>query len=178
MIDISRTELIALIRELRPDRLFSVVTGPFYRAAAARQEPVASVGGQAEIRATTSWNVNCPTSNASTNDETGSCTVRNTSGNVMISTGSAKEAIGFDDRCADTPLEVHVDDRASLRFPEDQERLIEQMHFGHELHVAYSACPGHETRQVNLSLNGFAIAFAKAYAANLALRPEERKNAN
>jgi hypothetical protein len=171
--DVSRPELISLIHEIGPHKLFSEVTGPFYRLGHDPQElsPSARAVNRADGTVFGGWRVDCAASPAAITD-VGHCVVQDQSGNVVLSLGAgdASGKVGID-RCKGWLWQATIDEETgSLERNDDNlsAELVEQMHFGRVLHLDYAACPSMERRRVDISLEGFAAALAAGTTASIA----------
>jgi hypothetical protein len=178
VIDASREELIALIREIGPDTLFSEIRGPYYRVAERARDAVVSSTARVTERGATfgAWKVECEKI-ADDDRFQYDCHIRDERGS--ISTDLAGDGPGVitvgDDRCATSGVELQVDDAASLhteaKGAHDAVALFERMLLGRVLHVSYIACPGNEMKRIDVPLTGFAAAYAFGRAVSLGVFP-------
>jgi hypothetical protein len=166
VVDISREDLTALIREIGADALFfSVVAGPFYPVKTERTSSDAVAGGEP----LGIWRVDCQVAD-NTATLANDCIVSDPAGTLIIAPASEPSTmmkVG-EDRCAETPIEMQVDDMSvSVGTSINPFPLLEQMHIGRVLHIQYTACPSNQTKRVDLALQGFNSAFAAASAQSL-----------
>jgi hypothetical protein len=178
VIDASREELIALIREIGPDTLFSEIRGPFYRVAERTHDAVVSSTDRVTERGATfgAWKVECekiPGDDRFQYD----CRIRDERGSIsaeLAGDGPGVIKVG-DDRCATSGVEMQVDDAASLhteaKGAHDAITLFERMLLGRVLHVSYTACPGNEMKRIDVPLTGFAAAYAFGRGVRLGVFP-------
>jgi hypothetical protein len=160
VIDGSREELVALIREIGPSTLFSEVRGPFHRIPGTPHDVVAASAGEPidQGEAFGAWEVvQCHPSSPP------GCHVRDKSQTVSVIRGLIRVR---EDRCQESEVEMRVDDKMFLRTAPDGSintiAFIEQMLLGRILHLSYPACPGNEMRQLDVSLEGFGAAYNAA----------------
>jgi hypothetical protein len=177
VLDTSREELIALIREIGADKLFSVITGPFYRISTEPLDLATSSGaGAAEAAKFGIWQLDCPAAGNATDGS--SCIVRDAAANIIVAPATAPAdmvKVGKDS-CRASLIEARVDDGSPVRYSAGtfgdyvhfSRVLLERMHFGRVLHIEYTDCPGTDTKRVDLPLQGFADALAVASAKSLA----------
>lgn len=185
ILDVSRDDLIRLIRETAHERLFSVITGPFYRVGPDFRSlgaPSGDVSPGLGAKFGT-WQVACDAADVSKAVQP--CRVYDSAEYVVL---SFTDPVVFGrDRCKTSGAIAQVDATMPIWFgPEislkveatpnkvraDIVDLIERMHLGRMLRLEYMACPGGETKHADVALEGFAAAYAAAKSLAYPVGPE------
>jgi hypothetical protein len=166
--DLSRDDLIRLIRDTAHDELFSWITGPFYRIGPDFHSlgAVSSANSSDAVAKFGTWQVDCNV--ADTSDSHRACRVHDEGDNVVMwfSRYEHKVKLGKG-RCDTSRVIAQVDDTTPMEGTEIWagpriDDLIERMHLGQVLRLEYRDCVSEETKRAEIPIDGFAAIFATA----------------